>query len=270
MFSRCPRFCHRLRLVLLLLLLSATAAIAAKPLRICADPDNLPFSDSAGRGFDNRIAALVAHDLGRKPVYVAARSRRGFLREQFNKNACDVLTGVPSGMRGVATTRPYYRSTYVFVTPAREHLQIASFRDPHLNGRRIGLQILEEDFSPPSLPLIRNGHAAQLVGFQSFGTGGRDIIRAVADGRVGLAVVWGPVAGYFAAKQRSPLSLTPVSPAVDSSGVPFTYPITLAVHKSDTTLLRALNASITRLEPQIQKILAAYHVPMMPDTKGRL
>jgi mxaJ protein len=270
MFSRCPEFCHCLRLVLLLAFLPATVAMAARPLRICADPDNLPFSDRAGRGFDNRIAALVAHDLGRKPVFVAARSRRGFLHEQFNKNACDVLTGVPSGLRGVATTRPYYRSTYVFVTPAREHLQIASFRDPHLNGRRIGLQILEEDFSPPSLPLIRNGHAAQLVGFESFGTDGGDIIRAVADGRVGLAVVWGPVAGYFAARQPSPLSLTPVSPAVDSSGVPFAYSIALAVHRNDTALLDALNASLARLEPQIQKILAAYHVPMMPETKGAL
>ncbi len=201
-------------------------------------------------------------------MFITTRSRRGFLREQFNKNACDVLTGVPSGMRGVATTRPYYRSTYVFVTPAREHLQIASFGDPHLNGRRIGLQILEEDFSPPSLPLIRNGHAAQLVGFESFGTGGGDIIRAVADGHVGVAVVWGPVAGYFAARQRASLALTPVSPAVDSSGVPFAYSITFAAHKGDTTLLHALNASLTRLEPQIQKILAAYHVPMMPETKG--
>jgi mxaJ protein len=270
MFSRCPSSCHCLRLIFLLALLPTAVAIAAKPLRICADPDNLPFSDRAGRGFDNRIAALVARDLGRKPVFIAARSRRGFLREQFNKNACDMLTGVPLGMRGVATTRPYYRSTYVFVTPAGEHLQIASFSDPHLNGRRIGLQILEEDFSPPSLPLIRNGHAGQLVGFESFGTGGQDIIRAVADGRVGVAVVWGPVAGYFAARQFSLLSLTPVSPAVDSSGVPLAYSIALAVHRNDTALLTELNASLTRLEPQIQKILAAYHVPMMPETKGAL
>jgi mxaJ protein len=259
MCSRCLRY------LLLLALLPAAAAMAAKPLRICADPDNLPFSDRAGRGFDNRIATLVARDLGHEPVFIAARSRRGFLREQFNKNACDLLTGVPLGMRGVATTRPYYRSTYVFVTPVREHLQIASFRDPHLNGQRIGLQILEEDYSPPSLPLIRNGHAAQLVGFESFGTAGGDIIRAVADGRVGVAVVWGPVAGYYAARQHLPVALTPVSPAKDSSGVPFVYSIAFAVHKNDTALRDALNTSLARLEPQIQKILAAYHVPLVPE-----
>jgi mxaJ protein len=264
MFSRC------LRLIFLLALVPASAAIAAKPLRICADPDNLPFSDRAGRGFDNRIATLVAQDMGRRPIFVAARSRRGFLREQFNRNACDLLAGVPVGMRGVATTRPYYRSTYVFVTPAREHLQIASFQDPRLNGRRIGLQILEEDYSPPSLPLIRNGHAAQLVGFASFGAASGDIIRAVADGRVGAAVVWGPVAGYFGAKQQRRVVLTPVSPTVDSSGVPFAYSIAFAVHKSDVALRDAVNASIARLEPQIRRILAEYHVPVLPEIKGAL
>jgi mxaJ protein len=259
MYLRC------LRVVLLLLLIPASVAIAAKPLRICADPDNLPFSDRTGRGFDDRIALLVAHDMGRRAVFVAARSRRGFLREEFNKNACDVLTGVPEGMKGVATTRSYYRSTYVFVTTEREHLQIASFHDPHLDGRRIGLQILEEDYSPPSLPLIRNGHAAQLVGFASFGSGSREIMRAVADGRVGVAVVWGPVAGYFAAMQHLPLVLTPVSPAVDSSGVPFSYSIAFAVHKRDAPLLNALNASLARLAPRIQKTLAAYHVPVLAE-----
>ncbi|MFL6304564.1 MAG: quinoprotein dehydrogenase-associated putative ABC transporter substrate-binding protein [Candidatus Sulfotelmatobacter sp.] len=264
MFSRC------LKAVLLLAVLPTAAAVAAKPLRICADPDNLPFSDQAGRGFDNRIAALVARDVGREPLFIPARSRRGFLREQFNKGACDLLTGVPLGMRGVLTTRPYYRSTYLFITPAREHLQIASFQDPHLNGRRIGLQILEEDYSPPSLPLIRNGHAAQLVGFDAFGRGGNEIIRAVADGRVDIAVVWGPVAGYFAGRQHVPLTLMPVAPAVDSSGVPLAYSIAFAVHRNDGALRDALNASFVRLEPQIQKVLAAYHVPTLPQTRGAL
>jgi mxaJ protein len=254
----------------LLAFVPAAVATAARPLRICADPDNLPFSDHAGRGLDNRIAALVARDLGREPVFIPARSRRGFLRERFNKGACDLLTGVPLGMHGVATTRPYYRSTYVFVTPASERVQIASFQDPHLNGRRIGLQILEEDYSPPSLPLIRDGHAAQLVGFEAFGSGGSEIIRAVADGRVGVAVVWGPVAGYFAARQHAPVTLTPVARAVDSSGVPLAYSIAFAVHSNDTALRDALNASVARLEPQIQKVLARYHVPTLPQTEGAL
>jgi mxaJ protein len=254
---------------LLFALLVATAA-AAPPLRICADPDNLPFSNRALQGFDNRIASLVAQEMGRAPVFVWARSRRGFLRERFNTGACDVLTGAPTGLRGVATTRPYYRSSYVFVTPRRSGLRLSSFSDPGLNGRRIGLQVLEEDLSPPSLPLIRNGHAAQLVGFESFGASTGDVVRAAADGRVGVAVVWGPLAGYFAAHDHLPLTLTPVSPAIDSSGIPFTYSIAFAVHQHDFALRDGINAALARLQPRIQKILAAYHVPLVADEKGAL
>jgi mxaJ protein len=251
------------------LLLLAGGSLLAAPLRICADPDNLPFSNRHQEGFENRIAMLLATDIGRAPVFVWARSRRGFLREQFNKNACDVLMGVPEGMRGVSTTVPYYRSSYVFVTPSRERLRIASFSDPNLNGRRIGLQILEEDYAPPSLPLIRTGHAAQLVGFNAFGNGGADLVRAVADERVGVAVVWGPVAGYYTASQNLPLTLTPVSPTVDS-GVPLVYSLAAGVHRGDSALQGELNAAIIRLQPRIERILASYHVPTLPLTKGSL
>jgi mxaJ protein len=192
MFSRFPNL-----LAALLLALICLPLMAASPLRVCADPDNLPFSNRAGAGFDDRIVTLVAHDFHREIVFVWARPRRGFLREQFNRNACDVLLGVPVGLYGVAVTEPCYTSSYAFVSPARKRFQIASFTDEHLNGQRIGLQILEEDLSPPSLPLIRSGHAAQIVGFESFGKREGDVVKAVADGRVGVAVVWGPVAGYF-------------------------------------------------------------------------
>lgn len=256
-------FSRFLSLCVLLALASGGVAFASTPLRICADPDNLPFSNRSGQGFDNQIAVMLAHSLGRKPVFVWARSRRGFLREQFNRNACDLLMGVPVGMRGVATTHPYYRSAYVFVTPAREHLQIASFDDQRLDGRRIGLQILEEDMSPPSLPLIRSGHAAQLVGFESFGAAESDIVRAVTDGRVGAAVVWGPVAGYYAARLRLPVALTAVSPAMDRSGIPFAFSIAMAVHKKDASLRDDLNVSLTRLQPRIDRLLTRYHVPLV-------
>jgi mxaJ protein len=248
-------------LVFLVACASALASAAATPLRICADPDNLPFSNRSSMGFDQRVVVLVAHDLGRTPVFVWTRSRRGFLREQFDKGACDVLLGVPSTMRSVSTTIPYYTSTYVFVSLARRHLGLTSFTDPALNNERIGLQILEEDLSPPSLPLIREGHAGQLVGFDTFGKEEGDVVRAVAAGRVGVAVVWGPVAGYFSERSATPLTLSPVAPDYRFAGIPFTYSISLGVHKRDTTLLSQLNASIARVRPQIDRTLAAYHGP---------
>ena len=254
--------------VVVLIAISAGSAAALPALRICADPDNLPFSDRASRGFDNRIAMLVAHAVGRDPVFVWARSRRGFMREQFNTGACDMLMGVPEGVRGVLTTAPYYRSTYVFVTPGRDKVSIASFNDPKLNRGRIGLQILEENYSPPSLPLIRNGHAAQLVGFDSFGARAADIVRAVNDGRVRTAVVWGPLAGYFVSTFKLPLSLAPVSPSIDASGVPFAFSMSIAVHKRDIALCQAINVALARLQPKIETILSAYHVPELPLVEG--
>jgi len=264
MSSLFPRLCS------LLLLGSCVCAFSQQPLRVCADPDDLPFSNSARAGFDNRIAELLGQDLHRPVVFVWSRARRGFLRERFNKGDCDMLMGVPQDIKHVRTTIPYYRSSYVFVTRRSDHLQLTRFDDPGIGRQRIGLQILEEDFSPPSLPLIRSGHTAQLVGFDSFGKSSGDIVRAVADKRVGLSVVWGPLAGYYAAKQNTPLAISPVQPAVDPAGIPFSFAIAFAVHENDAALANALNAAIQRNKSKIDSILAAYHVPLTNDSKGTL
>jgi len=244
----------------------AAAQNTKPPLRICADPDNAPYSTRDGSGFDNRIGAMLARQMGRTPVFVWARWRRGFIREQFNKNACDVLMGVPVGMRSVLTSTPYYRSTYVFVTRAQDRLRLASFSDPNLNHRRIGLQIMEEDLSPPSLPLIRNGHAAQLVGFESFGAHATDILRAVQDRKIDVAVVWGPLAGVYAAR-RDGLQLEPVSPQVDA-GIPFTFALAVGVHKKDVRLRDEVDKAIQAKQQAINGILASYHVPLLPLKEG--
>ncbi|UWZ84134.1 quinoprotein dehydrogenase-associated putative ABC transporter substrate-binding protein [Occallatibacter riparius] len=260
--------CSRFLSIAVALLFATICAAHAAPLRICADPDNLPFSNRAEQGFDNRIAILIAHELRREPQFVWARSRRGFLREQFDKGACDLLMGVPQGMRGVASSSPYYRSSYVFVTPARTHVQITRFDDPNLNSGRIGLQVLEEDYAPPSLPLIRYGHAGQLVGFDAFGQRSEDIVKAVADGRVACAVVWGPLAGYFAKRDHLPVTIAPVSGGADTSGVPLAYSMTIAVHRRDAELREQIDRAITSLQPRINAILARYSIPRDGDGKG--
>jgi mxaJ protein len=247
----------------LLVCLLAGACQAQSTIRICADPDNLPFSNRQKTGFDNRIAELLIRKIGKQPVFVWARARRGFLRERFNRNDCDLLMGVPQGLKRVRETVPYYRSGYVFVTRKQENLRLASFSDPAIGSRRIGLQILEEDFSPPSLPLIRYGHAAQLVGFESFGRNAGEIIHAVAIQRVGLAVVWGPLAGYYVSRERIPLFMT-LSPAIDS-GVPFRYSMAIGVHQRDVALADALNRAIQKESMTIARILSTYHVPQIGE-----
>jgi mxaJ protein len=264
MSSRCRN------LIGLFLLLSGMSALAQAPLRVCADPDDLPFSNASRAGFDNRIAEILGRGMNRPIAFVWARARRGFLREQFNKGVCDLLMGVPEGMKHVRTSIPYYRSSYVFVSRRSDHLQLTRFDDPAIGKQRIGLQILEDDFSPPSLPLIRSGHAAQFVGFDSFGAGGEKIVRAVADRRVGFSVVWGPLAGYYAVRQRVPLMLTPVQPAVDSSGIPFSFAMTIAVRDDDRLLAEKLDAAIRKNQDRIYTILHSYHVPLDPEDGGGL
>jgi mxaJ protein len=178
--------------------------------------------------------------------------------------------GVPQGLKHVLTTEPYYRSSYVFVTRRDDHLKLSRFDDPAIGHRRIGLQVLEEDYSPPSLPLIQSGHAAQFVGFNSFGSDSGEIVRAVAEKRVGLSVVWGPLAGYYAARQKVPLAISPVQPAIDASGIPFSYAISIAVHHDDASLAKELNAAIERNRAAIRSILHAYHVPLDEGYGGGL
>jgi mxaJ protein len=164
----------------------------------------------------------------------------------------------------VLTTRPYYRSSYVFVTRASSHQQTISFADAGLKGRKIGLQRLQEDYSPASLPLIRYGYAAQLVGFRSFGEPAGDIVRAVADGRVGMSVVWGPMAGYFVRRDHLKLKLTPAN----DTHTPLAYSISAGVHRSDVALKRAIDRSIQRLQPAIERVLQSVDVPQMPLPGG--
>jgi mxaJ protein len=176
-----------------------------------------------------------------------------------------VLVGVPVGMQGVLSTAPYYRSTYVFVTRRRDHLQITSFRDPQLNTRRIGLQVMEEDLSPPSLSLVRSGHAGQLVGYNSFGREAGNILRALNSGEVGAAVVWGPLAGYYAHNLN--LDIRPVSPPVDH-GIPFVFDIAMGVHVHDRDMRDQLSSAITREAAAINRVLGRYGVPLAPDGGG--
>lgn len=253
--------------LLLICLLSALYCRAEGTVRICADPDNLPFSNQQRAGFDNHIAELLVHKMGKTPVFVWARARRGFLRERFNHGDCDLLMGVPQGLKHVRQTTPYYRSTYVFVTRKEDNLSLSGFNDPAIGKRRIGLQILEADFSPPSLPLIRYGHTSQLVGFESFGAHSADIIHAVAKKNIGMAVVWGPLAGFYVAREKNTLTLIPVHPAIDA-GVPFQYSMTIAVPMKNPGLVDSLNHAIESERSQIHHILTSYHVPEVETKEG--
>jgi len=241
-----------------------------KEFRVCADPNNLPSSNRKQEGFENKIAELLASEFGSHVTYTWWPQRRGFVRNTLNAGVCDVVMGVPAGYDQVLTTQPYYRSTYVFVYPKNAGYHIASFDDPVLQKVKIGVHLIGDDYanSPPAHVLSERGIVKNVVGYSVFGDYAEDsppgkIIAAVAAGEVDVAIVWGPIAGYFAQKQTVPLTLVPVPADASSPSLPFTYSIALGVRRKDTELKAKLDEVLQRKAAEIRKILQDYGVPLV-------
>lgn len=244
-------------------------ATTTDELRVCADPNNLPFSNAQGEGFENAIAALAAEALHRRVVYTWWPQRRGFVRRTLQAGTCDLVMGVPAASDGLATTRPYYRSTYVFVSQRDRGLDIRSFDDPRLRRLTIGIQLIGDDYAnPPAAEALAVRHlAGQVRGFPVYGDYSRPeptraIVDAVASGRVDVAVVWGPIAGFFARRAAAPLRIDPVQ-----SAGPFTFAIAMGVRTGDVTLRRALDRFVATHEAAIGRVLAGFSVPRAIDPR---
>ena len=248
---------------------------AERELRVCADPNNLPFSNDRLEGLENRLAALVGRDLGARVRYVWWAQRRGFLRNTLNAGACDVVMGLPSRVEMALTTRPYYRSTYVFVSRAADDLELASLDDRALRHLRVGVQLVGDDgaHSPPAHALSRRGIVRNVVGYSVLGDYTREsppsrIIAAVARGEIDVALAWGPMAGYFAARQAITLELKPIPSDSDAPYLPLSFDISMAVRRGDVSLRDRLDRIIEQRRAEIDAILAAFHVPRAPDEEA--
>jgi len=258
MYSPCLKFV----VAMSSLVVAAGLNAQARELRICADPNNMPFSRRDGTGFENRIAAIVARDLSAHLTFVWQRMGRGFVREYLDKAQCDLLIGIPANYRPVLTTSPYYRSTYVFVS--RKDEAIPSLNFPALHGLKIGVQVLDEQYTPPGEALARRGLQGAIVGFDTIGDGASSIVQAVADQKVDIAIVWGPLAGYFAKEFDHNLRVTPVEPEVDPPGLPLTFAISMGVRKGNVALRDELEQVLLKRKADIRAILDDFGVPQLP------
>ncbi|HEY1257710.1 MAG TPA: substrate-binding domain-containing protein [Stellaceae bacterium] len=258
--------------ILAAMLALCTATAEARELRVCADPNNLPFSNDKGEGFENKIVSLIAQDEGAAVKYTWWAQRRGFVRHTLRAKECDLWPGIAKGVDFVTTTQPYYRSTYVFVTRKDRGLDISSFDDPRLRKLTIGVQMIGNDAMnpPPAHALARRGITGNVRGYMLYGDYRRPnppeaILEAVARGDLDVAVVWGPLAGYFAGREAVPLRVTPVNPPFDGPHFPMAFDIAMGVRKGDTALRKAIDAELERNRAQIAAILAAYHTPLVPE-----
>jgi len=256
--------------------LAVSAPIAAQPakrpvLTVCADPNNLPFSNQAEQGFENKIAALIAKDLGIGLTYVWWAQRRGYVRNTLGSDMCDLWPGVAKGVDMMATTAPYYRSTYVFVTRADRPLQGLSFDDSRLKRLRIGVQMVGNDAmnTPPTHALAARGITDNVHGYMLYGNyvepnPPAKIIDGVAKGDIDVAIAWGPMAGYFAKISPVKLRIEPVNPTSDADQWPMRYAIAMGVRKGQTEFKAKIDEILQKEQPAIARILSDYGVPRAP------
>jgi mxaJ protein len=256
--------------LIFLLGISPAGAQATKTFRVCADPENLPASNRTQEGFENKIAAVMAKELGETLSYVWWGQRRGFIRNTMNatlnEGRCDVVIGVPQGYDLVQTTRPYYRSTYVFVYPKDKGLQIKSLDDPILKKLRIGVHLLGDDYTnpPPVHALSQRGVVGNVIGFDTFYSRENPpnrIVEAVAGGQVDVAIAWGPAVGNFVARHRVPLAMVQVPSG--KGDLPFAFDISMGVRKGDEKLRARVQQALDRKGAEIANILKAYGVPLL-------
>lgn len=239
-------------------------------LSVCADPNNLPFSNRAGQGIENRVAEIVARDLGAELRYEWWSQRRGFVRNTIGAGTCDVWMGVPAIFERTLTTRPYYGSTYVFVTRASSGLGGLTFDDPRLRSLDIGVPLAGDDGvnPPPADALARRGLLGRMHGYLLYGDYREPdppaaLLRDLADGKIDVAIVWGPLAGWYAARAGTPLRVEAVRPSLDG-GLPMKFAIAVGVSKREPELRDRIDRALERNRTPIARVIAAYHVPVAP------
>jgi quinoprotein dehydrogenase-associated probable ABC transporter substrate-binding protein len=234
-----------------------------KELRVCGDPDNLPFSNKNREGFENKIAEVIAKEVGAELTYYWWPHTRGLIRNTLRAGQCDVLISVPQGWEPVLWTRPYYRSGYVIVYPKAKGHKITSLDDPVLKQLKIGVYVN----SPPAEALAEKGIVKNMVGYNPLDyqqdRPGK-IIEDLIAGEIDVAVVWGPVAGYAVKKlNASSLELIPLQDGKDP-GTPFTFEFSMGVREGNKALKAQLEEALSKRQAEIQKILEDYGVPLLP------
>ncbi len=248
---------------------------AERELRVCSDPNNLPFSNQAGEGFENKLAQLVASELDADLSYTWWAQRRGFIRNTLKAGRCDLIIGVPAGYELVDTTRPYYRSAYIFVYQKSRGLELSSISDPQLRELDIGVHLTGDDGvnPPPAHALGQQGIVDNVTGYMIYGDYAKpspasQLIEAVAQDKVDVAAVWGPIGGYFAQQSPADLMTVPIKNTAEFDDLNFEYSIAMGVRKGDTDFKRELDSVLKLNREKIHSLLRDYGVPLMEEHPG--
>ncbi|MEW8524599.1 MAG: substrate-binding domain-containing protein [Candidatus Thiodiazotropha endolucinida] len=266
-------FFYLLPLILLLAPLSAWSKTTYEArnkeyLTVCGDPNHMPFSNKKLEGFENRIAKLIADDLNRTLRYHWWPQTIGFVRNTLRTRLCDLVMGVTSVNELLQNTNPYYRSVYTLVYRKDSGLTLRTLDAAKLTDLKIGVVA----GTPPATLLSKYGLLEQVRPYQRtvdtrlFSPATR-AVEDVADGNIDVAVIWGPIAGYVASRQETPLSVIPLPAKVDS--VPLAFNVSMGIRHRESNWKHQLNLELEKLSADIEKILLEYNIPLL-DRDDRL
>ena len=236
--------------------------------RVCADQDLMPMSNSKQEGFENKIAEVIAKDLGKKLTYQFWYDRQGFLRNTLNAKRCDVVMGTAQDNDALRTSKPYYRSGNIFVWRKESNYNVTNWDAPDLRKGFIGVV----GQSPATIPmnekdLIQNARPYRQQ--RDLNLPPSYLIDDLAKGDIDIAVVWGPIGGYFAKNSKVPMEVRLIpeyensNPIQRAKGKQY-WNISMGVRKADKERMAMIDAALERNKDKIAKILDDYGVPHVP------
>ena len=234
--------------------------------RACGDPRNMPFSNDKGEGFENKLAELFAAKLGKKLSYTYFPQATGFVRMTLGSYRCDVIIGFPQGDDQAQVTIPYYRTTYALVTKRGSGLEdVVTIDDARLKDKRIGVVAR----TPPSTNMAMNGLLARAKSYPLFvdtraDSSAQAMMDDLARGEIDCGILWGPLAGYYAGQADPPLVVVPL--LKEKTGPQMTFRIGMGVRPSDQEWKRTLSRLIKENQPEINKLLISYNIPILDES----
>ena len=237
-------------------------------LRVCADPNNMPFSNQKLQGFENKIAELIGNDLHLRLEFVWFPQVVGFVRHTLGAQACDVVMGTVSGAEMMDTTNPYYHTGYMLVTRQEDHIDADEVSDPALAGKRFGVVAS----TPPMDLLLRHKLLARTTSYAltvdtRFESPPRDMLQDLVDHKIDVGLLWGPFAGYYITHGGLKLKAVVLRSETDTPRLD--YRIAMGVRPNESDWRRRLNGVLQRRQPEITDILISYGVPLL-DEQDRL
>ena len=239
-------------------------ALTTAHLRVCADPNNLPFSNKEEKGLENRIIDLLAEELGKEVRYTWFPQSVGFVRNTLRLRQCDLISGITTTSEKVQNTNPYYHSAYAIVQRASLQPPIESMADERLSSLKLGVVA----GTPPADILATSGLLTNLTPYHLVAdtrrnAPARDAVVDVASGKTDVAFIWGPIAGYFSRQSDEPLLVTPL--LKEDSRVRMNYRVSMAVCFNETDWKRTVNAALANIQPEVDQILHEFGVPLLND-----